>query len=107
MVANSPEYITLIRCNEDLCLVVKGDLVGLSISLVSNELISPENSRELRNNVAQTEECRSANLISLIQDKVRQNPQHYHTFVSVIRDRSEQLYSDVLYKLYDTYENGT
>ena len=97
--ASSVEYKTLIRCNEELCLAVKADLIGLSVTLVSKELISPNKAAELRNTL-HPEDSRSAHLILLIQDKVLQNPENYYTFVTLLRDRD---YTDTMQKLETTY----
>ena len=82
----SPEYQTLVRCAEYLQLAVKLELVPLGAKLVSAELITPDQYKELRNRCIPCEDC-AADLIYIVQVKVKQNPQCYGDFVAVLENK--------------------
>ena len=98
---NSPEYRTLIDLTSELRLAVSSNLISLGGALLSARLISPESEAELRNTFCSEVE-RSARLVGLIQNKVRQNSRHYHTFIGILRGNPDQ-YGDILWKLGQTY----
>ena len=100
---NSAEYRTLIDLTSELRLAVRSDLISLSGALLSSRLISPDSESELRNTV-HSEAERSARLIELVQNKVRQNSRYYRTFIGILRSNSDQ-YSDILQKLQCTYSS--
>ena len=107
MAGSSAEYDTMITLTTDLQLATKSDLTFLSGALLGENLISSRNGSELRN-VAHSEEDRAARLVELIQDKVKQNPQHYYTFISVL-EKNQDYYSDILKKLHKVnkrFQNG-
>ena len=98
---NSPEHKTLIAHTSDLRLAVKSDIIHLSGVLLSKGLISCDSDAELRNTVCSKEE-RSAMLVELIQNKVVQNPRHYHTFVSILHGKHDY-YEDILTTIEQTF----
>ena len=102
MAVNSAEYRTLKRHTPDLRLAVKPDLLGLGGDLFAADLITKEHSDELRNQTC-SEESRSASLIGFIQDKVAQDPQNYHTFVSALEKRDSLQYGGILNMLQESY----
>lgn len=95
------EYQTLLVSTLDLQLAVKHDIVGLGGALVAEGLITTAQYEALRNPFIE-KSMRAADLIQIIQDKVRQNLQHYHTFVAVLNKDLTQ-YHDILQKLQETY----
>ena len=101
MAENSAEYRTLIDCTSELRVAVRSTLVSLSGSLLANRLISFDNDIKLRDPV-KSELERSARLIELVQDKVRLNTRHYHSFIGILRENQDQ-YSDILQLLEQTY----
>ena len=95
------EHEALARCTPDLQLAVKEDLIHLGAELVAKRLITTDKYREIRNSRNPLEE-RAADLVGLIQDKVKQNDQCYHTFIAVLQNDRHQ-YNDILGKLQRTY----
>ena len=78
------EYNTLIKLTSELRLAVRSELISLTGALLASRLISLDNDIELRN-TAHSEVERSARLVELVQNKVRQNPHHYHSFVGILQ----------------------
>ena len=102
MVEVSEEYRTMIDLTSELRLAVRSQLISLSGSLLASSLISPESDVELRN-MAHSEIERSARLVELVQNKVRQNPHHYHSFIGILQGNQDQ-YRDILQQLEHTYQ---
>ena len=96
------EYSTLIELTSELRLAISSELISLTGSLLAVRFISLDNEIELRN-PAHSERERSARLVGLIQNKVRQNPRHYHTFISILQGNQDQ-YRDILQRLEHTYQ---
>ena len=99
---NSAEYSTLVDLTSELRLAIRSELISLTGSLLAARLISPEGDTELRN-TAHSEIERSARLIELIQNKVQQNPRHYHSFIGILQGNQDQ-YRDILQQLEHTYQ---
>ena len=99
----TPEYSTLISLTAELRHAVQSNLVSLSDSLKAEFLISPENASQLRNPM-HPEADRAAKLVDIIQNKVIQNPHHYHTFVRVLESQGRDYYSDILSRLSVVYQ---
>ena len=100
MTENSAEYKTMIDLTSELRVAVRPELVSLTGSLLASRLISPHNDIELRN-IVHSEVERSAKLVELVQNKVRQNPRHYHSFIGILQGNQDQ-YGDILRKLENT-----
>ena len=98
---NSAEYRTLIQCTSELRGAIRLELRTLSMHLYDLDLISADNVDDLIN-ATLSEVERSALLVGLVQDKVRQNPRHYYTFIYILQQDQVQ-YRDILQKLEDTY----
>ena len=101
MEAQSPEYKTLIYQTLNLQLAVQNHLIPLGAALVSSTLITPNQYENIRNSHNPTE-SRAAHLIHLIQLKVKQNPQCYHVFISVL-GRNPFQYGAILQLLQQTF----
>ena len=99
---NSAEYSTLIDLTSGLRLAIRSELISLTGSLLATRLISLDNDNELRN-TAHSEVERSARLVELVQNKVRQNPRHYHSFIGILQENQDQ-YRDILQQLEQTYQ---
>ena len=91
------EYEVLIRYTVDLQLAVKENLTPLGAQLVSAQIITPDQYREIRNTHRPVNE-RGADLVGYVQNKVRQNPRHYDAFIGALKSDLSQ-YSDILTKL--------
>ena len=100
MAAGSVEYEVLVRHTVDLQLAVKDNLTPLGAKLVAAEIITPDQYGEIRNPHRPANE-RGADLVGYVQNKVRQDPQHYHTFVGALKSDLSQ-YGDILTKLGET-----
>ena len=96
------EYSTLIDLTSEIRLAVRSELISLTGSLLATRLISLDNDIELRN-TAHSEVERSARLVELVQNKVRQNPRHYHSFTGILQGNQDQ-YRDILQQLERTYQ---
>ena len=101
---NSAEYKTMIGLTNELRLAVKSELISLSGSLLATRLISSESEAELRN-TAHSEVERSARLVELVQNKVQQNPRHYHCFIGILQGNQNQ-YRDILQQLEHIYKGN-
>ena len=99
---NSAEYKTMIDLTTELRLAVSAELISLSGSLLASRLISPECDIELRNTTHSVTE-RSARLIELVQNKVRQNSHHYHSFIGILQGDQDQN-RDILQRLEHTFQ---
>ena len=102
MEENSAEYSTPIHLTSELRLAVRSEFISLTGSLLATTLISLDNDIELRNTV-HSEVERSARLVELVQNKVRQNPRHYHSFIGILQGNQDQ-YRDILQRLEQTYQ---
>ena len=96
------EYSILINLTSELRLAVRSELISLTGSLLASRLISPESEAELRN-TAHSEVERSARLVELVQNKVRQNSRHYHSFIGILQGNQDQ-YRDILQRLEQAYQ---
>jgi hypothetical protein len=103
MTENSAEYRTMIDLTSELRLAVRPELISLTGSLLASRLISPDNDIELRDTAHSGEVERSARLVELVQNKVRQNPHHYHSFTGILQGNQDQ-YRDILQRLEQTYQ---
>ena len=92
----------MIDLTSELRLAVKSELVTLTGSLLASRLISLDNDIELRN-TAHSEVERSARLVELVQNKVRQNARHYHSFIGILQGNQDQC-RDILQQLEHTYQ---
>lgn len=104
MALNSAEYRTLQHHTNDLGRAVKEDLNDLSGALFAAGLITKLN-RDAVIYKMHLEEDRAAKLVGFVQDKVAENPQNYHTFISLLRQRDPSKYGDVLCKVQHTYKS--
>ena len=95
--AESVEYKVLVRHTADLQLAVKENLIHLGAKLVAVQIITLEQYRVIRNPHRPVDE-RGADLVEYVQTKVRQDPQHYHVFISALRS-DESRYGSILTKL--------
>ena len=95
--SRSVEYEVLVRHTVDLQVAVKDNLTPLGAQLVAAQIITPDQYREIRNAHRSVNE-RGADLVGYIQNKVRQDPRHYHTFIGALRSDPSQ-YGDILTKL--------
>ena len=95
--AESQEYRTLKRYITEVRTAVKSDLTSLSGSLLSRNLISPENEANLRNQT-RNQEDRAAELVSLLLEKVKLNKENYRIFIDVLRTSGDH-FNDLLSKL--------
>ena len=99
----SAEYKTMIVLTDKLGLAVRPDLISLTGSLLASGLISSDNNIELRDTAHSSVVERSARLVELIQNKVQQNPRHYHSFIGILQGSHDQ-YRDILQKLEQAYQ---
>ena len=102
MTENSSEYRTLIDLTSELRLAVESEFISLSGSLLAKRLISRTCEAELRNTTL-SDDVRSARLVELVQSKVRQNIDHYHSFIGILQGNQDQ-YEDILQKLEKTFQ---
>ena len=101
--SETPEYKTMLSCTPDLRLAVRNNLTDICGQLLAKDLISPEHDSELRNEMI-TEDKRAARLVELLQWKVKQNSDNYHTLVDVLT-KEKTSYREVLAKLKQRYDS--
>ena len=95
----------MIECTPQLQTAVKNHLVWLSGHLLARRMISDNNNSELMNGNI-TDYIRAAKLVQLVQDKVAQNPDHYHVFIEILEnDKNNMVFKDVLKTLREKYES--
>ena len=100
MAAGSVEYEVLVRHTVDLQVAVQDSLTPLGAQFVAAQIITPDQYREIRNAHRPVNE-RAADLVGYVQNKVRQDPRHYHTFIGALKSDLSQ-YGDILTKLGET-----
>lgn len=84
---------------------MKPDLIALCGELLRARLINEDKERSLRNrNVEEAD--RAAELVSLITDKVKEDPENYHKFVTILK-KDEQQYKALITLLEKSYESRT
>ena len=95
--AGSVEYEVLVRHTVDLQRAVEDNLTPLGAQLVSAQIITSGQYREIRNANRPVNE-RGADLVGYVQNQVRRNPWQYHAFLGVLRSDPSQ-YGDIPAKL--------
>ena len=101
--ATTPEDRTLNRHTDDLQLVACGDIITLSASLVAAAIITQKQQQDiLPSDGNGPPSVRAAKLVGFIQSKVRQNREHYTSFIAVLA-KNEKQYGDILNKLQETH----
>ena len=95
--SRSVEYEVLVRHTVDLQVAVEDNLIPLGAQLVTAQIITPDQYEEIRNAHRPVNE-RGADLVGYVQNKVRQDPRHYHAFLGALRSDLSQ-YGDILTKL--------
>ena len=101
IMSNSPEYNSISDCILELRLSVKANLLFLSGELLAARLISKDKEESLRNRSVPEAE-RAADLVSLVLDKVREDPKNYHEFVKILK-KDEQQHKTVIDMLEEKY----
>ena len=102
--AGSAEYGALIQHTGDLKLAVRANLTSLGAQLLSAKVITTDQYDEIR--IAQrSSNDRAADLVRYVQDKVRQNCQHYYAFIGALKE-DESEYRDILAKLEESLKRG-
>ena len=82
--ANSPEYNGIIDCIPELRRSMKHNIISLRGKLLRAQLINENKEESLRNTVRE-EADRVAELVSLVTNKVREDPENYHKFVAILK----------------------
>ena len=100
--ANSPEYNSIVDCIPELRCSVEPNIISLCGELLRTQLINEDKEKSLRNRSVE-EADRAAELVSLITNKVQEDPKNYHTFVAVLK-KNEQWYNAVITQLEKNYE---
>ena len=80
----SLEYITLRKYLPQLQAAVKTDLATISRKLRTKGLISEKSEARLRDDSKSLEE-RAANLVAMVMNMVKLNPQYYNVFVEILQ----------------------
>ena len=104
MSTSSSEFETLVRLTPDLQLAVKDDLPRLGSKLLSIGLIPVDRYNHIILNPYRPQHELAADLVQLVQEKVQQNPQNYHIFITILEE-DLTLYGDILERLQKIY-NG-
>ena len=78
-------YTTLLEHVPNIRTAVKANLTQLSGALLAKHLISPGSDVKLRDR-SQNEEDRAADLVTLVMDQVKLNPDNYKTFIDILKE---------------------
>ena len=78
-------YTSLQKHVPNIRTAVRANLTQLSGELLAKGLISPESDVKLRDR-AQSEEDRAAELVTLVMDQVKLNPDNYKTFIDILKE---------------------
>lgn len=100
---DSPEYKTLLQCNQKLRSALQLDVVDVSARLFAAGLISEELHSYLISESRSSSE-RTARLVHFITQAVKVDPSKYASFVDILR-HGPYFYSEILQILSDTYSN--
>ena len=100
--ANFPEYNCLVDCTPELRLAAQPNIISLCGELLRTRLINEDKEKSLRNRSVE-ESDRAAELVSLVTNKVREDPENYHKFVAVLK-KDERGYKTVIALLEKSYE---
>ena len=100
--AIAAEFESMKDCVPELRLSAKTNLLSLSGELLAARLISDENEESTRNRNV-NEAARAADLVSLIIDKVREDPRNFHKFLRILKKNYQQ-YESVINKLNNHYD---
>jgi hypothetical protein len=102
--ANSPEYNSILDCTIGLRLAVQPNIISLSGELLCARLINVDKETWLRN-TSRREDDRAADLVSLVTNKVREDPKNYHEFVAILK-KDERQYKTALALLERNYNKA-
>ena len=93
--ANSPKYNGIIDCIPELRRSVKYNIISLCGELLRAQLIN-ENKEESLRNAVREEADRAAELVSLVTNKVREDPENHHKFVAILKKKDKWEYKTVI-----------
>ena len=100
--ANSPEYNSIVDCIPELRRSVKRNIISLCGELLRARLINENKEESLRNTVRE-EADRAADLVSLLTNEVREDPENYHKFLAILK-KDEWRYKTVIVLMEESYE---
>lgn len=103
MSTTSPEYRTMVECTDTLTTAFKSNLLPISRSLFSKNLI-PETCHAEMINENVSKDNRATHLALAVTNKVKENADHFHTLVEVLK--SHDYYKDTLEKVLTTFQTG-
>ena len=106
--ANSPEYNSICDCIPELRRSAEPNLISLCGELLRARLINEDKEKSLRNRSVE-EAHRAAELVSLVTNKVREDPENYHKFVAILNNYERQYKTVItlLEKRYEAWRKGT
>lgn len=105
MSENSAEYRTLLTCTTKLKTAVESDLLSLIGDLQASGLIAEDSASALRDKTCSKAAC-SAELVELIQKKVKLDPGNYDCFIDILQ-RKQSFHRDILRILKETYSQAS
>ena len=100
---DSPEYITLGRCNQKLRTAIQSDVASIGSALLAAGLINLDLHSHMVDSSRSGSE-RAARLVHYITTGVELDPKSYWTFVKVLSQ--EPHLGDVLQILHETYSSS-
>ena len=79
--ASSPELKTLVKCHEELIVVIRNNLQAISRFLLIEEIISHETYREVTDSESYHADHKRANkIVRCLEDKVQEDVKYYSLF---------------------------
>ena len=100
---DTPEYKTLLQCNQTLRSALQEDIEAISGRLSAASLISDDLASDLTNKSRSSSE-RTARLVHFVTQRVSVDPSNYVIFIDSLR-QDPGVYSRILQILSDTYSN--
>lgn len=99
--SSTVECRTLTALHIQVTRAVQFDLTNVGGTLYGRGIIPSDVEAYVRNRNHE-ESDRAAHLVRVIQEKVKEDPKHYHTFVSVLKEADPKYFADILNKLDET-----
>ena len=87
--ASSPELMTLVKCHEQLTVVIRNNLQAIARFLFTEEIISHETYREVTDSKScHTDHERAKIILRCLEDKVQEDAKYYSLFYEYLSEEN-------------------
>ena len=87
--ASSPELKTLVKCHEELIVVIRNNLQAISRFLLIEEIVSHESYREVTDSKSyHTDHDRAKIILRYLEDKVQEDAKYYLIFYEYLSEEN-------------------